>query len=96
MADGARWPCSRSMTVGLGEVVADQADTALGVEPRAVEGDDAGRFLAAMLERVQAERVRAAASGMAEDAEDAAFLAQLVTVEIEVEVLPLDSLCHAA
>ena len=39
-----------------GEAVADQADMALGVELRAVEGDDAGRFLAAMLEGVQAER----------------------------------------
>ena len=55
MADGAV-AGSRSMTARLGEVVADQADMALGVELGAVEGDDAGRFLAAMLQRVQAER----------------------------------------
>ena len=40
----------------LGEVVADQADMALAAELLAVEGDDAGRLLAAVLQRVQAER----------------------------------------
>ena len=35
---------------------ADEAEAARGVEMRAVVGDDAGRFLAAVLQRVQAER----------------------------------------
>ncbi len=52
------------------------------MEPRAVEGDDAGGFLAAMLERMQAERGDGGSVGMAEDAEHAAFLAQPVAVEI--------------
>ena len=45
------------------------------MEALAVEGDDAGGFLAAMLERVQAERGDRGRVGMAEDAEDAAFFA---------------------
>ena len=67
-----------------GEVVADQAEAALGMEARAVEGDDAGRLLAAVLQSVQAERGDRRGGGMTEDAEDAAFLAQPVAVEIEV------------
>ncbi len=39
---------------GAGEVVADEAHAALGMELLAVEGDDAAGLLAAMLERVQA------------------------------------------
>ena len=77
--------------LGLGEAVADQAEAPLGMETPAVEGDDAGRLLAAMLERVQAERRQGCGIVMAEDAEDAAFLAQLVTVEIEVRYSRRDS-----
>ena len=54
----------------------------------AVEGDDAGGLLAAMLEGVQAERRDGGGIGMAEDAEHAAFLAQRVrfqVVEIQVD-----------
>ena len=47
---------------------------------RAVEGDDAGRLLAAMLERMQAERRERRRVLVAEDAEDAAFLVELVVV----------------
>ena len=54
---------------------------ALGVEAGAVEGDDAGRLLAAMLERMQAEHGQRRGVGVAEDAENAALLAQLVVVE---------------
>ena len=68
----------------LREVFADEAHAALGGEALAVEGDDAGRFLAAMLEGVEAERGDRGRIGMAENAEDAAFLAQRVAVEIEV------------
>ncbi len=65
-----------------GEGVADEAEAALGVETLAVEADDAGGFLAAMLERVQAERGDRGGVGMAEDAEHAALLAQPVVVGI--------------
>ncbi len=50
----------------------------------AVEGDDAGGLLAAMLQGVQAERGDRRGVRVAEDAEDAAFLVQRVVVEIEV------------
>ncbi len=67
-------------------MVADQAEAALGVEPRAVERDDAGRFLAAMLEGVEAERRDGGGVGMAENAEDAAFFAQAIGLGIELGV----------
>ena len=66
------------MTSALVEVVADEAEAALGVELLAVVGDDAAGFLAAMLEGVQAERGERRRILVAEDAEDAAFLAQPV------------------
>ena len=50
---------------------------------RAVEADDAGRFLAAMLERMQSERRQRRGIGMVEDAEDAALLVQPVLFEPE-------------
>ena len=77
----ARSPFSRSITARLGEIVADQADVALDAELLAVEGDDAGRLLAAVLQRVQAERGQRRRLRMAEDAEDAALLVELVVVE---------------
>ena len=58
-----------------GEGVADEAEAAFGMEAAAVEGDDAGGFLAAMLEGVQSERGDGGGLGVAEDAEHAAFLA---------------------
>ena len=64
-----------------GEMVADEADAALGMEMAAVEADDARRFLAAMLERVQAKRGERRGIGMVEDAEDAALLVQPVLFE---------------
>ena len=67
-----------------GEGVADEAEAAFGVEALAVESDDTGRFLPAMLERMQAKRGDRGCVRMAEDAEDAAFLAQRVAVEVEV------------
>ena len=65
------------------EVIADQPLSALRVEPDAVEGDDAGGLLAAMLQRVQAERGDGGGVGMVENAEDAALLAQPVAVGVE-------------
>ena len=58
-----------------GEIVADEAEPPLRMEALAVEGDDAGGFLAAMLQRVQAKRGDGGGVGMTEDAEYAAFLA---------------------
>ena len=72
--------------LAAGEGVADQAEPAFGVEAAAVEGDDAGGFLAAMLERVQAERGDRGGLGVAEDAEHAAFLAQRVAFEIILQI----------
>ena len=69
-----------------GKGVADQAEPAFGVEALAVETDDAGGFLAAVLQRVQAERGDGGGVGMAENAEHAAFLAQPVGVCIEFAV----------
>ena len=54
------------------------AHRAVGVEIVAVEAGDAGRFLPAMLERVQAERGQRGGAIGAVDAEDAAFLVQMV------------------
>ena len=75
------------MVVAVGEAVADEAELALGVEDLAVEGDDACRLLAAMLQGVQAERRDRGGIRMAEDAEDAAFFAQRIAVEVEVHRL---------
>ena len=64
--------------VSLVEVIADQAQAALRVEVVAVEGDDARRLLAAVLEGVQAQGGERRRVIMAEYAEDAALLAQPV------------------
>ena len=61
--------------LAAGEGVADQAEPAFAVKAAAVEGDDAGGFLAAMLQGVQSERGDGGGFGVAEDAEHAAFLA---------------------
>src|SRR5665648_116228 len=64
-----------------GKVVADKPEAALGVKVFAIEGDDAGGFLAPMLERVQAERSQGGGVGMVEDPENAALLVQPVFLE---------------
>ena len=71
----------------VGEGVADQADMALGMEVDAVKGDDARRFLAAMLERVQAEHGERRRIGMTEDAENAALFAQLVVERLRRQLV---------
>ncbi len=59
------------------------ADAAPGVELRAVVADDADRFLAAMLQRVQAQRGHRRGIVLGADhAENAALLAQLVAAKI--------------
>ena len=67
-----------------GEGVADQAEPPFAVKPGAVEGDDAGGLLAAMLQGVQSERGDGGGVGMAENAEHAAFLAQRVAFQIGI------------
>ena len=69
--------------------VADEAEATLGVETLAVEADDAGGFLAAMLQRVQAERGNRRGVGVAEDTEYAALFTQPIAVEVEE-----GSFCH--
>jgi len=54
------------------------------MEAAAVEGNDAGGFLPAMLQGVQAEGRDGGGVRMSENSEHAAFLAQPVTIEIEV------------
>jgi hypothetical protein len=51
------------------------------MEMMAVEADDAGGLLAAMLERMQTEGGQGRGVGMIEDAEDAALLVQPVLLE---------------
>ena len=68
-------------------MIADQPLAPFGVEPCAVEGDDAGRLLPAMLQGVQTEGHDRRRVGMAENAEDAAFLAQPVSIRIDVGCL---------
>ena len=84
----AVWPGRRSIVGGAGEMIADEALAALGMKALAVEGDDAGRLLAAVLQGVQAERDDRRRVGVAEDAEDAAFLVQAVLVQIDAGSAP--------
>ena len=66
--------------VGLVEIVADQAEAALGMEMGAIEGDDAGGLLAAVLQGVQAERGQGRGVLVSEHAEDTALLAQAIVL----------------
>ena len=62
------------------EGVADEAKPSLGMKAHAVKSDDARRFLATMLKRVQAERGDRRSIRMAKNPEDTAFLAQPVGI----------------
>ena len=78
----AAWPLQLGHHLLGGEIVGDLAERPVGVELLAVEGDDAGRLLAAMLQGVQAEDgARPRLLDARRDAEDAAFLLELVVVE---------------
>ena len=70
--------------LATGEGVTDKSEPAFGVKAMAVEGYDAGRFLAAMLECVKAKRSDRCGFWMAEDTEHAAFFAERVAVKIEI------------
>src|SRR3954467_4065544 len=69
-----------------GEGVADQPDPPFAVKPGAVKGDDAGSFLAPMLQCLQSEGGDGGGFRMTEDAEDPAFLPQCVAVQVRIEV----------
>ena len=60
----------------------DFAHGAVDVEVRAVAGDDAGGFLAAMLQGVKAEVGEVGGFRMAEDAEDAAFVVEVIVEDV--------------
>jgi len=80
MADGE---AAFQVPGGLGiaaEGIAHQAGMPLGDEMAFVIGDDTGRFLAAMLKRVQAQNRQRAGIGMVENAEHAALFVQRVVV----------------
>ena len=62
------------------EIVTHQAEGSMAVEAVAVGGDDARSLLAAMLERMQAEHGVRRGLVMSDDAENAAFLVQLVVI----------------
>ena len=63
------------------EIVAHQAERPVNVELSAIEADHAGRFLAAMLQRMQAERGMRRRVRRTPDSEDATLLVQLVVIE---------------
>ena len=64
------------------EIVADQAGAAMGAELLAVIGDDTGRFLAAMLQRMQPERGQRRRVGMTIHPEHATFVVEAVDVRV--------------
>ena len=65
------------------EGIADETKSALGMKSLAIEGNDAGRFLPAMLKGMQAERCYGGGVRMTKNAEYATFLAQAIGVGIE-------------
>ncbi len=74
-------PGERADHLVLVEIAGDMAHRAMAVEIAAVIAGDPGRFLAAMLERMQAQSGHRRGAVGAPQAEDAAFLAELVAVE---------------
>ena len=62
------------------EVARDMSHRTVRVELIAVEAGDPGRFLAAMLQRMEAKRDQPGRVGGAGNAEDTALLAQLVPI----------------
>lgn len=73
--------------LGLGEDVGDEADAGDGVEDFvAVDGDDPGAFLAAVLEGVQGQVGEAGCLGVAEDTHHATLLPRLFVVIVEERI----------
>ena len=73
--------------LAAGEVVTDEPQPPLGMKSPAIERDDAGGLLAAVLERVQAEGGDRRRVRMSEYAEDAALFTQPVAVEVEAGIV---------
>ena len=73
----ARCP-GRPSSAAFVERVGDVTHRPRGAHPLAVSGDDAGALLAAMLQRVEPEIREVGGLGIAEDAEDAAFVFEFV------------------
>ena len=67
----------------VGEIIADKAHASLRMEAGAVEGDDAGGFLTAVLQGVQAKRSDGGGLRMAEDAENAAFFPETIRERVK-------------
>jgi hypothetical protein len=67
---------------GFVKVVADKAEAPLGVELGAIVGDDAGRLLAAVLQRVEAEGGQGRRIGVPKNTEDPAFLAESIVTHL--------------
>ena len=63
------------------ELLADLPEAAVGMEVGAVEGDDSGRLLTPVLQRVQAQDGMRGGVLVTKNAEYAARLAQLVVIE---------------
>ena len=85
MADGdaARQPVDHRL---VAEIVPHRAQAAMGVEFVAVKGDDARRFLAAVLQGVQTQGGHGGGVGYVPDAEHAAFLVEGVVLVARVSV----------
>ena len=83
MPDGG-FPLKAFYRGPVGEGISHEAEFALRMEARAVEGDDPCRLLSAMLKGVQTQRGDGGRVRMAENAEYAAFLAQRIAVHIEI------------
>src|SRR5262249_30264754 len=65
------------------EGVGHEPETALGMKPGAIESDDAGRLLPAMLQSMQPQRRDGGGLRVTENPEDPALLAEPVAVEVE-------------
>jgi hypothetical protein len=63
------------------EMIAYKSESALRMKLLAIEGDDAGGFLPAMLKSVKAECCQCGRIGMVEHAEDTAFFVQSIVIE---------------
>src|SRR5699024_5152328 len=63
------------------EDVADEAEIPVGIEIRAVEGNDSRSLLSAMLQGVKTERCMGGRVGMTVDTENGTFLLQAVVIE---------------
>ena len=73
----------------VAEIVTDQPEPPVGVKAAIVEADNAGRFLTAVLQGVQAQRGDRRRVRHIPDPEDAAFLVQ------RVFVIATERECHA-